>query len=72
MIGISDNAWGQVQAQLGPKHASHALALVFDKHCSGEVKSPTGYLRGMMRKEREGELHLERSFFGRIIREVSV
>jgi hypothetical protein len=43
-----------------------ALVLVFDKHCAGEVASPGGYLRGMVEKAGAGELHLERSFYGRL------
>ena len=42
------------------------MALVFDKHCAGEVASPGGYLRGMADKAGAGELHLERSFYGRL------
>ena len=46
--------------------ATAALALVFEKHCAGEVSSPGGYLRGMVEKAGAGELHLERSFYGRL------
>ncbi|MBL4758951.1 MAG: replication protein C, partial [Rhizobiales bacterium] len=42
------------------------MALIFDKHSTGEVKSPGGYLRGMVEKAQAGELHLDRSFYGRM------
>lgn len=66
MIGISENAWAVAEAQMGKPTAAAALALVFDKFNTGEVTSPGGYLRGMVEKSRAGELHLDRSFFGRL------
>jgi replication initiation protein RepC len=66
MIGISKHAWNLAQDRLGPQIATAALVLVFDKHCAGEVASPGGYLRGMVEKAGAGELHLERSFYGRL------
>ena len=66
MIGVPDPIWGQAQAALGHQVATAALALVFEKYCNGEVASPAGYLRGMMAKAGAGELHLERSFRGRL------
>ncbi|SEW36539.1 replication initiation protein RepC [Aliiroseovarius sediminilitoris] len=66
MIGISEHAWNLAQDRLGPQIATAALVLVFDKHAAGEVASPGGYLRGMIEKARAGELHLERSFYGRL------
>lgn len=66
MIGISEYAWNLAQDRLGPQAAAAALALTFDKHSSGEVTSPGGYLCGMVEKAGAGELHLERSFFGRL------
>ncbi len=50
----------------GSQVATAALVLTFDKHCAGEVASPGGYLRGMVEKAGAGELHLERSFYGRL------
>ena len=41
-------------------------ALIFDKVNAGEVASPGGYLRGMVEKAGVGELHLDRSFYGRL------
>jgi replication initiation protein RepC len=66
MAGISEDAWNLSQKALGPVVASAAIALIFDKHTTGEVKSPGGYLRGMVEKARAGELHLDRSFYGRL------
>jgi replication initiation protein RepC len=66
MIGVSEQAWNLAQDRLGPQIATAALVLVFDKHCAGEVASPGGYLRGMVEKAGAGELHLERSFYGRL------
>ena len=66
MIGVSDHAWNLAQDRLGPQIATAALVLTFDKHCAGEVASPGGYLRGMIQKAGAGELHLERSFYGRL------
>ncbi|APX17970.1 replication protein C (plasmid) [Phaeobacter inhibens] len=66
MIGVSEHAWNLAQDRLGPQVATAALVLVFDKHAAGEVASPGGYLRGMVEKAGAGELHLERSFYGRL------
>ncbi|MCZ4257850.1 plasmid replication protein RepC [Sulfitobacter sp. G21635-S1] len=66
MIGVSQHAWNVAQDRLGKQVATAALALVFEKHCAGEVSSPGGYLRGMVEKAGAGELHLERSFYGRL------
>ena len=66
MIGVSEHAWNLAQDRLGPQIATAALVLTFDKHAKGEVASPGGYLRGMIEKAGAGELHLERSFYGRL------
>lgn len=66
MIGISEHAWHVAQDRLGKQVATAALVLVFEKHCAGEVASPGGYLRGIVEKAGAGELHLERSFYGRL------
>ncbi|MCY3996132.1 MAG: replication initiation protein RepC [Rhodobacter sp.] len=39
---------------------------MLDKSTTGEVKSPGGYLRGLVERAQVGELHLERSFYGRL------
>ena len=66
MIGVSEHAWNVAQDRLGPQIATAALVLVFEKHSSGEVTSPGGYLRGMVEKASAGALNLERSFYGRL------
>ncbi|EPX78282.1 plasmid replication protein RepC [Litoreibacter arenae] len=66
MIGISDQSWAQAQVRMGRPVAAAALALVFEKVQAGEVASAGGYLLGMARKFEIGELHLDRSFFGRL------
>ncbi len=66
MIGISEHAWNVAQDKMGTQVATAAFALVFEKHSAGEVASPGGYLRGMVEKAGAGELHLERSFYGRL------
>ena len=66
MIGVSEQAWNVAQDRLGKQVATAAFALVFEKHSAGEVSSPGGYLRGMVEKAGAGELHLERSFYGRL------
>jgi len=66
MIGVSEHAWLAAQEGLGKQMAAAAMVLVFDKHAKGEVASPGGYLRGMVEKAGAGELHLERSFYGRL------
>lgn len=66
IIGISDHAWLAAQEVMGKQMAAAAMALVFDKHAKGEIASAGGYLRGMTEKAGAGELHLERSFYGRL------
>lgn len=66
MIGISEHTWHVAQNRLGKQVATAALVLVFEKHCTGEVTSPGGYLRGIIKKAAAGELHLDRSFYGRL------
>ena len=66
MVGVSEHAWTVAQEKLGPQLASAAMALIFDKFNDGEVSSAGGYLRGMVEKAGAGELHLERSFYGRL------
>lgn len=66
IIGISDHAWQAAQDVMGKQMAAAAMALVFDKHAKGEIASAGGYLRGMTEKAGAGELHLERSFYGRL------
>lgn len=66
MAGISEDAWNVANRVLGPAVAAASIALIFDKHTDGVVKSPGGYLRGLVEKAQAGELHLDRSFYGRL------
>ena len=66
MAGISEDAWNVAQKVMGPAVAAATIALIFDKHTDGEVKSPGGYLRAMVERAQAGELHLDRSFYGRL------
>lgn len=66
MVGISRDAWKAAQKNMGPFMAAAAVALITDKHTSGEVSSPGGYLRGMVEKAKIGELNLARNIYGRL------
>ncbi|MEM7747282.1 MAG: replication initiation protein RepC [Pseudomonadota bacterium] len=46
--------------------AAASIALILDKSTVGEVKLPGGYLRGLVERAKVGELHLDRSFYGRL------
>ncbi|WP_298919130.1 plasmid replication protein RepC [uncultured Roseobacter sp.] len=71
MIGISEKLRHLAHEQMGQRSATAAVVLVFEKFCTGELFSPAGYLRGMMKKASDGTLNLERSFVGRLHREIS-
>lgn len=66
MIGISVNAWNQAQGRLGRTTAAAAVALIFDKHSTGEIRSPSGYLQGMLNKAASGKLHLDQSYHAKL------
>jgi len=66
IVGISEDAWNVANQILGPAVAAASIALILDKSTEGEVKSPGGYLRGIVEKAQAGDLHLERSFYGRL------
>lgn len=66
MVGISEDAWNIAQQKLGPFVAAATIALIYDKSAKGEVISAGGYLRGIVGKACAGQLHLERSFYGRL------
>ena len=57
--------WADVVG-IGGRISRNMQALIFDKFNAGEVASPGGYLRGMVEKAGVGELHLDRSFYGRL------
>ena len=66
MIGVQDSIWSDAKQKFGLPMAIAALALIFEKVQSGEVATPSGYLRGMIRKFDAQALHLDRSLFGRL------
>ena len=66
MCGISEDAWNVAQKKLGPYVAAAAIALIYEKYHKSEIRSPGGYLRGIVDKAIDGELHLERSIYGRL------
>ena len=66
MIGISDQTWSGARDAIGQQKATAAVMLVFDKHAKGEITSTSKYLNGMTEKARVGDLHLERSVYGRL------
>lgn len=66
IVGISEDAWNLANRVLGPAVAAASIALILDKSSNGEVKSPGGYLRGLVERAQVGELHLDRSFYGRL------
>ena len=63
-LGISEHAWNEAKSVLGNQMAAVAFAVIAEKHASGEVRSPGGYLRGMVEKARIGTLNLDRTIFG--------
>lgn len=65
-VGISEDAWNVANRILGPAMAAASVALILDKTADGEVRSPGGYLRGLVDRAQKGELHLERSIYGRL------
>ncbi len=66
MIGISEDAWGVANKVLSPQVAAAVVALIFDKQSEGQIQSPGGYLRALVERAQAGELHLDRTFFGRL------
>jgi replication initiation protein RepC len=64
--GISEDAWNAANKVLGPQIAAASIALIYDKHSNGQVLSPGGYLRALVQRAQAGELHLDRTFFGRL------
>jgi replication initiation protein RepC len=64
-LGISRSLYGEACRRLGRRQAAIAIAIISAKpddffHSAGAG----GYLRGMLRRAEQGELHLDRSIFG--------
>lgn len=66
IVGISEDAWNVANKILGPAVAAASIALIVDKSTNGDIRSPGGYLRGLVERAQTGELHLDRSFYGRL------
>lgn len=61
-LGISRAAWIEACQELGRYQAATAVAVIAAKRDA--IRSPGGYLRGMIARGRDGELHLLRSLHG--------
>lgn len=61
-LGISRAAWIEACQELGRYQAATAVAVIAAKRDT--IRSPGGYLRGMIARSREGDLHLLRSLHG--------
>ncbi|WP_245256348.1 plasmid replication protein RepC [Bartonella melophagi] len=64
MTGISPDAVKQARETMGFKKAALAIGIILEKYARQLIHSPGGYLRGMIDKEKRGELYLERSIYG--------
>lgn len=72
MLGVSAQAWAEMRQVAGQGLAALALAITAQKQADGEVSSPGGYIRGMTRKAKSGDLHLEKSLHGLLARKLAV
>lgn len=61
---INPQVWQEALAVLGPDLAIAALAVTIQKAEVGLVAKPGAYLRRMIQRGRDGELHVSRSLFG--------
>lgn len=61
---INPQVWQEAVGVLGPDLAIAALAVTIQKHDVGLVAKPGAYLRTLIQRGREGELHVSRSLFG--------
>jgi replication initiation protein RepC len=68
-LGISRSAWIDACQAMGRYQAATAVALIAAKGVT--IRSPGGYLRGMIDRARNGELHLSNSLWGLARRERS-
>ena len=67
-LGISPSAWRDACAQLSPDAAALAIAVIAARADAGELRSPGGYLRGMVNAARKQRLDLTRSLWGMVDR----
>lgn len=61
---INRQVWQEALGVLGPDMAIAALALTIQKRDTGKVAKPGAYLRALVQRGREGELHVSRSLYG--------
>lgn len=61
--GINPQVLQEAQAVLGADLAASALAITVQRSNTGAVAKPGAYLRRLVQRGREGELHLSRSLF---------
>ncbi|MER9651422.1 plasmid replication protein RepC [Mesorhizobium sp. M0199] len=71
IAGISDDARRRAVDQMGEQQAAVAVAVTLQKFDRQEVTSPGGYLRAMTERAAAGELHLARSVFGLLARNMT-
>nr|CDP79651.1 replication initiation protein RepC [Bartonella schoenbuchensis] len=64
MTGISPDALKHAKITMGFKKAALAVGIILEKYARQIIHSPGGYLRGMIDKQKRGELYLERSIYG--------
>ncbi len=62
-VGINPQVWQESQAILGADLAASALAVTVQRWSAGVVSKPGAYLRTLVQRGRDGELHLSRSLF---------
>jgi replication initiation protein RepC len=65
-LGISKSAWVDACRTLGSEGASICVMVIDQKYYDEEepIRNPGGYLRGMVKKAREGKLNLHGGVFG--------
>ncbi len=65
-LGISKSAWADACRVLTPVGAAICIMIIDQKAHDGEepIRNPGGYLRGMVKKAKEGKLNLHGSVFG--------
>lgn len=62
--GINLQVWQEAISVLGPDMAIAALAVTIQKRDDGRVAKPGAYMRRLIQRGQEGELHISRSLFG--------
>ena len=63
-LDIAPHTWGQACILLGRMEAVTLVAVAAAKHATGAVEKPNAWLRAMVRRHMNGELHLDRTLFG--------